>query len=770
MDRHLSAEYFTSEIRLTFRRCGKILTIALFGFFALVFYDGKGESSFIPRLFINQGQPVVNSPLVTVTLNFDDLAPVEMAFQQDDSPFSPWEPYQSIRRWPMENPEQTYKTYLSNLDQGRSFSSWDNEYGALAWGESFILESLLNMYKATGDGEYLEHFVVHAEAVIAQGDDRSGRPDHRGQMLPGWGTAGPITLAHIILPDSWGQPALEVSGRSQLRQNQVAVRLALSSTVTDTLWTLDVHRSMPGRMGLVVTDTEPSVTAPDWDIQSAPQVLYPGDSLVYDTFYPWFMIAEIRLYGIQDEGLRADDFELYTAMHADEGEYTRIASFSLFSIVDNGRPVLAFQNLTEWGRYWKVRYVGERPLSLQPEPGALIRIYETGFPPVSERFNASTLEVLVALIEQNSTLVRAQIVGEQLPLSSLYWRFLTPQRYRMALHTGLVTYPLLRFAMLVERENLTTWQSTAQAFLEYARAAVDSHADEWYSSTNTRGYYIHPYDAPVWCNGVNLPFNQQAAIGRSLIALCELTSGDSYCTRAEQIAQVLRDGLLYDPSTDSYWWYYWFGEGYDGWEDVAGRFIPTYPGFKGVEPIYYASLDSDFAQLAHRHGMAFSQYDILRLANTFLHQLTTEKGLLHCYVNGNGGETTLSTAQAVDLFALDILAGFPNTLSGGCAYGDKMTATEYLGLTNLFPSVYQRVGVVEPFPPSLKNSGRAPYGLSQMIYYATWRLPTQPGDHTLCVRVRDVQENTNGPWCVEVALNQWRVFLPFLQRANGQGK
>lgn len=719
-----------------------------------------------PRIVVDRGQPVVQSPLITVNLDLGDLSPVEMSFQLDNGPFSPWEPYQPRRGWLVEDPEQTYRTYLDSLNGGQSFSNWDNEYGALAWGESFVLESLLNMYEATGSDEYLERFVAHAEAVIAQGDDRAGRSDYRGQVSPGWSTSGPSTLARTVLPDSEGRPALEISGRSMLRQNQVAVRLTLSATVTDSLWVLDVHRSMAGRRGVVFSDTEPLNTAPEWDIAAQPENIYPGDTIAYDTFYPWFMVAAIRLYGIGENDLEAEDFELYAAMHADAGEYRRIASFTLHSLTENDQPILEFQGLAEWGRYWKVRYVGDRPLQLQAEPGALIRVYETGLPPVTERFSAVSLTDLVAQVEQNSSLIRAEIVGDQLPQPAPSWRFLTPQRYQMALHTGLITYPLLRFALLVEKANLTPWQSVAQRFSEYAAAAIHNHDDEWRTVSQTRGYYIYREDAPVWCNGVNLPFNQQAAIGRSLIVLCELTSEESYCTRAAQIAQVLRDGLIYDPGTDSYWWYYWFGEGYDGWQGVDGRFVSTYAGFKGVEAIFYASLDSDFAQLAYQHGMVFSQYDILRLANTFLRQLTTDAGLLRCYVNGDGRNVNLSAAQAVDLFAGGALIDVHGVLSAGCAYGDKMTTTEYLGLARLFPVVYQRVEVVQPFPPTAKNSGRAPYGLSQMIYYATWRLPPQRGDHEICVRVRDVQHTVSGPWCARVALNLWRSCLPLIFMAR----
>ena len=713
-----------------------------------------------PGLTISHGEPVVATSLITVTVNTGTLTPVEMAFSHDGDPFLPWEPFQPTRQWLVQDPEQTYQAYLTNLNGGQAFSTWDNEYGALAWGESFILESLLSMYEATGRETYLEQFVAHADAVIAQGDDHTGRPDYRGLALPGWSTSGPVTLARTVFSDTLGRPALEISGRSKLRQNQVAVRLASTATMTGTLWELEVHRSMAGRPGLLLSDTVPLESAPNWNVETFPDVLQPGDTLAYDTFYPWFMVSEIRLYDVEGIDVQANDFELYTAMHADSGEYTRIVSFTLRSLIDQGRPVLAFQDLAQWGRYWKVRYVGNQSLPLHPEPGALMRVYDRYAPPYSEHFSASDLAGLVADVEQHSTLVSIRVLGDGELQPAPVWHFLEPQRYRMALHTGLITYPLLRFALLVKQENLAPWHMRGEEYLQYARAAIDSHDDEWHSSSVTRGYYIFREDAPVWCNGVNLPFNQQAAIGRGLLLLYDLTGEDIYLTRASQIAQILRDGMIYDLETDSYWWHYWFGEGYDGWQNVEGRFIPTFAGVKSVEMVYYASIDSDFAQLAHAHGIVFSSYDIIRLAHTFLNRLTTGDGQLRCYVIGQAGVAAILEAGEVDPLPTYFPGEETGLQSADCTYGNDMTTTEYLGLTEVVPAVYQRVEVVNPFPPTRQNSGRAPYGLAQLAYYATWRLDPQRGDHTLCVRVRDAQGTTEGPWCADVALNLWRCYLP----------
>jgi hypothetical protein len=95
-----------------------------------------------------------------------------------------------------------------------------------------------------------------------------------------------------------------------------------------------------------------------------------------------------------------------------------------------------------------------------------------------------------------------------------------------------------------------------------------------------------------------------------------------------------------------------------------------------------------------------------------------------------------------------------------------MTATEYLGLASVVPAIHHRLYRIQPFPPSLDNSGRAPYGLSQMIYFATWRLRPRAGQHDLCVRVRDSDGLVRGPWCAQVALNRWTTFLPAVVQAD----
>jgi hypothetical protein len=44
----------------------------------------------------------------------------------------------------------------------------------LTWGESYVMEGYINMYEITGNTKYLNYFVKHANAVIAQRDDKVG--------------------------------------------------------------------------------------------------------------------------------------------------------------------------------------------------------------------------------------------------------------------------------------------------------------------------------------------------------------------------------------------------------------------------------------------------------------------------------------------------------------------------------------------------------------------------------------------------------------------
>jgi hypothetical protein len=82
---------------------------------------------------------------------------------------------------------------IQNTDSMSAFA--DNQYLGqnninqnLTWGESYVLEALVNMYDVTGNLKYLDMFIKHADEVINNRDDRAGQ----FQVFPVWSTKSKV--------------------------------------------------------------------------------------------------------------------------------------------------------------------------------------------------------------------------------------------------------------------------------------------------------------------------------------------------------------------------------------------------------------------------------------------------------------------------------------------------------------------------------------------------------------------------------------------------
>jgi hypothetical protein len=96
------------------------------------------------------------------------------------------------------------------FNRGHGNSLANNDQGALAWGESYVLQAYLLMYQATHRRRYLDKFVAQADRVLAQRDSVRGVTDYLGRSLPAWRTANPYTVGSVVLPDAAGRPVLEL--------------------------------------------------------------------------------------------------------------------------------------------------------------------------------------------------------------------------------------------------------------------------------------------------------------------------------------------------------------------------------------------------------------------------------------------------------------------------------------------------------------------------------------------------------------------------------
>ena len=72
------------------------------------------------------------------------------------------------------------------INNGEGYSNYTNEVGTLAWAESYLLESYLDMYLATKDINFIEKFVQHAEKVVNNTDKARSVKDYKGRSRIGW--------------------------------------------------------------------------------------------------------------------------------------------------------------------------------------------------------------------------------------------------------------------------------------------------------------------------------------------------------------------------------------------------------------------------------------------------------------------------------------------------------------------------------------------------------------------------------------------------------
>ena len=79
-----------------------------------------------------------------------------------------------------------YEDAYDNVAGGDWYRDSDNETATLAWGESYVMMSILAMFRATGSPLYLERLAWHADGVLANRDDHRGVSDYRGISTACW--------------------------------------------------------------------------------------------------------------------------------------------------------------------------------------------------------------------------------------------------------------------------------------------------------------------------------------------------------------------------------------------------------------------------------------------------------------------------------------------------------------------------------------------------------------------------------------------------------
>jgi len=186
------------------------------------------------------------------------------------------------------------------------------------------------------------------------------------------------------------------------------------------------------------------------------------------------------------------------------------------------------------------------------------------------------------------------------------------QRVVWLAHTGMITYPLARFALLVhDTSALSNYFSKARSYGSVTEAALKEFDSQWrYDPASGEGFYTFEKDQPDYESAagaeIPVPFNMELAAGRSFIVAWRLTGNEAYRKKASALATLFKNHLAKD-SKGAYRWTYWFGRGLSR--------------SKSPEDLSHGATDVGFAVLAEQNDIVFTQAELAPFVTLFFEQL-----------------------------------------------------------------------------------------------------------------------------------------------------
>jgi hypothetical protein len=175
-------------------------------------------------------------------------------------------------------------------------------------------------------------------------------------------------------------------------------------------------------------------------------------------------------------------------------------------------------------------------------------------------------------------------------------------------HSGMITYPIATFCRIIneDRSLHAKYKLKEDEYRAAVIEVVDSYDGDW---DEKHRYYVGRYGEE---NGTCLAFNQQLALGRTLIQL----NAEPYRSRAKRMARTFKSNLKLGRD-ETYLWYY-------------------SPDSSQQEDISHGQIDVDFACLAYRNGIEFDKKDLRRFANTLIDVCKKPDGTFSRRVDGTG--------------------------------------------------------------------------------------------------------------------------------------
>ncbi|NLN26977.1 MAG: hypothetical protein GX161_02080 [Firmicutes bacterium] len=212
--------------------------------------------------------------------------------------------------------------------------------------------------------------------------------------------------------------------------------------------------------------------------------------------------------------------------------------------------------------------------------------------------------------------------------------------YVWAVHTGMITYPMIRFVRLVwaDERLQARWGARALEYLRAVEDAVRTHDEDFVLGPDfeREGYYVFGAAAEHGIvSGDVLPLNQQNALGLTLIELYAATGNPEYLDKASRLAHFFRNRLYRMPNGSYVWPYRADPTPLTGPVSIpAGPFAGSIA--RTGEDISHAAINADFIIQAYKHGIVFQREDIDALVRTVLENIFTPEGNVYSHIGGTG--------------------------------------------------------------------------------------------------------------------------------------
>jgi len=188
-----------------------------------------------------------------------------------------------------------------------------------------------------------------------------------------------------------------------------------------------------------------------------------------------------------------------------------------------------------------------------------------------------------------------------------------------AVHTGMIVYPMAKFAAIVAATPSLQpkYGNDMKLFLQAAKDAVAVHSGDWVDKGDT-GYYKFPVGMPYKQAGMGLPYNQYLSMARAEQYIYRASGDTQYINRVTKMYRHFKNNLVADSSINGYSWRY------------SAFYSSSY------EDIGHANIDVDAAFQGYSDGVVFTADDMIRFANTGAKKVIKSDGSIANDILGSG--------------------------------------------------------------------------------------------------------------------------------------